>query len=119
MKKKFLIMLFFGLLSGCATSLTVKTSQVQLSTVQVPHPLPIALSNLSWKVLNISDIKILANKLKNSPSSSFSIYVLDSSGFTNLDNNLLEMRRYILEQKQVILFYQGLENNTKQSIKKN
>ena len=98
-------------LTGCASTLNIHTAPVTLAPIQAPQAQPMTLGNIKWSVMNQADIKALK------PGSGFVIYTLDGKNFRQLDNNILEMRRYILEQNQIIIFYKGVSDTSQHNTK--
>jgi hypothetical protein len=95
------------------------TSPVVLPSAAPPPIQPLSLANIQWQVLNKTSIEQLLAKPKSSSSQSFIFYSLTANNFTALYSNLLELQRYIEDQKQVILFYEQVENNKLNAVTKN
>lgn len=85
--------------------------ELEKTPVSAPSPSPLNLKDIEWRVFNLEE----ANKLleKHKGDSNFVIYVLTPDGFESFQNNLLELRRFILEQQQVIVFYNNIQSDNK------
>lgn len=94
------------LLSACNHNIPIQAIKDQ--PITAPSPAPLSVSSVEWKVFNSNGLKELAAKATDKTV----IYTLDIENFTNFNKNLLELRRYILEQQEVINFYQRLQTNS-------
>lgn len=93
-QKTFLVALCLLLLSSCGPKpITVETAPV-VTTIQHPDkPNPVVLSDIHWKVLNVD------NNI---------YYGLPVSDYELLASNMLDLKRYILAQKNIILYYEDI-----------
>lgn len=96
-QKSFLAVLLILALSSCGAA--VKPVEIISKPAEVvftppPAPNPIVLSNITWKVINLND-KIY--------------YGISVSDYELLAVNMLEIKRYISAQKNIIVYY---EQNT-------
>lgn len=94
--KKIIIAAFLAALTAC-TSVDVKTTNQKMPVVTAPTITP----------MNMRPVNFGLTKLNNQY-----YYTLTSDNFGNLDNNIIEMRRYILSQKASINFYKTLSEST-------
>ena len=97
-QKSCLIALLVLALSSCGTTqkpTEIITKPVQVSIKQIPDPKPIVMNDIHWKVININ------NKI---------YYGMSVSDYQLLSMNMLELKRYITEQKNIIYYY---KENTK------
>lgn len=109
----FLLFVFF-LLSACSSpTVTVKT--VETPEIHAPSPAPLNLKNVEWRVLNKEQLIKLLDEINKKQSNDFVIYALTPDGFENLNGNIVELRRFLLEQKQVITFYQQIQKPAPQN----
>ena len=97
-QKSFLAVLCLLLLSNCSTkaipeTLVVDTAPVSISIEQPTQPNPLVLSNITWKILNID------NNI---------YYGLSVSDYELLASNMLDIKRYILAQKNIITYYEDV-----------
>jgi HAMP domain-containing protein len=79
-------------------------TQVDLPMPIIPSPAPLNFRDVKWQVYNKADIEILMADLKDKEEDGFAIFALDAEGYEALALNVNELRRYVLEQQQVILF---------------
>lgn len=98
----------FLLLGGCSW-VGITNKPVDFKPLSVPDPKPLALSQTNWTVYNANDIEHLCSTFTKSSAKHFLLFGMDNSNFNNLDANIQDMTRYILEMKATKEFYQNLE----------
>ena len=97
--KSFLIASLFLAVSSCGKTIQpveIVSNPVEITITPPPNPKPIVLSNITWKVLNIND-KIY--------------YGISVSDYELLALNMLEIKRYIQAQKNIIKYYEQVTVN--------
>jgi hypothetical protein len=77
-----------------------------------PVAAPLVLRDTNWKIITAADLRQMAAELEANPGQQITLYALDDDGFDALNLNLIDIRRYILEQQQIIKFYEDLEEAT-------
>lgn len=95
-QKSFLAVLCLLLLSNCSPKpdrVMLDTAPVVISIEQPEQPNAILLSDIHWKVLNIDDAIY---------------YGLSVSDYQLLASNMLDIKRYILAQKNIITYYEDV-----------
>lgn len=102
------ITLVIGLLaSGCASKVSnLDPIIVNRPSVSIPDPLPLRLNTVTWKVLNLADIKALAKQKNIDP-----FFALTEENYQNFSLNLVEIKRYIQEQNAVLVLTKTLLND--------
>jgi hypothetical protein len=101
---KKLLLLF--LLSGCTAVQTLDPVVQKTAPVSIPTVQPLTLNQVQWKVLNASDLKALLDGLKDNKD--IVLFALDASNYQNLNLNYVEIKRYISEEKTVILLLKNI-----------
>lgn len=96
-KIRLVISSLWALLAGCTTSPTFVAQPDQ--PIAVPITVPLTLEPVNWQVVTIDQMKAMLTKLK-SPTI---LIVLDEQNFKALSLNLIDIQRYIKEQKAVVL----------------
>lgn len=95
-QKSFLAILCLLLLSNCSPKLEpviIDTAPIAISIEQPKQPNAIILSDIHWKVLNIGNVIY---------------YGLSVSDYQLLASNMLDIKRYILAQKNIITYYEDV-----------
>jgi len=83
---------------GCTSTTVVPQLQSNLP-VAVPTAQPMTLQPVDWQVLSLGELRQQLAKL---PKDSTVVFVLDGKNYNNLSLNLIEIERYIKEQKTII-----------------
>jgi hypothetical protein len=98
-QKSFLIVLLLLLLNSCSSidkPIEIITAPIEIPLAQLPDPSPIVVNNINWKIINLD------NKI---------YYGLSVSDYELLAINMLEIKRYILAQKNIITYYRQNTTN--------
>ncbi len=99
---KILIVALAGFLAACTTT-QVPVNQ-PLIAPPIPQATPVVLKDVQWKVYNRDALIELVEQLKKDGNKSIVIFALTPKGYENLSSNMIELERYIKEQKEVTLF---------------
>lgn len=92
--------LLIGLLAGCAAP-TVVTQEQPNAAIAVPVAQPMTLNSVQWQAMTATELRSLANKLQKAQDNRV-VLVLDADNYNNLSLNLIEIERYIKEQKAIL-----------------
>lgn len=106
MRNLLIIILSSTLLSGCAAGarmIDIISEPAPIVIQQPPPPRAVTMRKVEWKVLNT---EILAELLEKDENTRF--VALTSDGYNNLSLNMSELKRYLQQQKQIIIYYQNL-----------
>lgn len=98
-QKSFLTALLLLALSSCAkpqSPIEIVTQPVDVVISQPPDPNPLVLNNITWKILNIDD------------NIYYGISVAD---YELLAANMLDIKRYLAAQKNIIKYYKQVTIN--------
>ena len=108
-----LLLVTILLISGCSSfykpekEVIIQTELVEKNIPIVPHPRPVKLNEIKIYVVspeeNFEEFK-KEFESKNGTDSYIAISVKD---YENLSKNFAELRRYIEQQKQIIVYYEG------------
>jgi len=101
--------------SGCASlpkvdftpppPVTVITEEVRLDIYQPPLPNEIRLEDIQWIVITEKNYEESVAKVEKLLGGSFVVMALTPLGYESMAYNLQEIRRYIRQQKEIILYY--------------
>lgn len=89
------------LLAGCAGPQVAGTIVQPTAPVAVPTPQPMILRPVQWQVMGVAQLKALVAQMQASKQNTV-VFVLDGGNYTNLSLNLVEIERYVREQKTVL-----------------
>ena len=105
------ILLLCMLLAGCASTggLPITTVVVQPDApVAVPDTQPLTLNPVQWQVMTLAQLQKLVAAIKASPQHQQTLFSLDTENYNNLMLNLIEIQRYIKEQKAVLTMLKNI-----------
>jgi hypothetical protein len=107
-RNKFILLVLL-ILAGCATSPPITTVVVQPNApVAVPDTQPLTLNSVQWQVMSLDQLKKLVALLQASPQHQQTFFSLDTDNYNNLTLNLIEIQRYIEEQKAVLTMLKNI-----------
>ena len=88
----------------------IQTAPIEIEIYHPPLPQAIQLERPDWYVVSDQNIDEFMDKLakiqgeENIPT----FFALSPQGYEKMSGNLQEMRRYILEQKEIIVYYKDV-----------
>jgi hypothetical protein len=121
--RKISVILITLLLSGCASlpslwgdkeeknippppaEVKVVTKPVPLKIYQPPLPSEISLENVDFFVITKDNFDEQSQRIEKMLGGEFVVMALTPQGYENMAYNLQEIRRYIRQQKEIILYY--------------
>jgi hypothetical protein len=103
------------LLVGCASTpqpvyqplppVKIITETVELQIYQPPLPPEIKLDDVKWFVITESNMEEKIAEIKKFTGSEFVVFGVTTQGYENMAYNLQEIRRYMRQQKEIIMYY--------------
>jgi hypothetical protein len=114
MNKLLWLVLATALLTGCATPqpvyqtlppVKVITETVELQIYQPPLPPEIKLDEVKWFVVTENNLSEKMAEIKAHTGSDFVVFGLTPQSYENMAYNLQEIRRYMRQQTEIILYY--------------
>ena len=104
-------LLLLSLLVSSCTSWP-KFTQIEVQTVEVERNIPIQnrprqlnLSNITWYVVTEENFEEFKKRYKKE-NGMFLFYVISVRDYETLSLNMAEIKRYIEQQKQIIIYYE-------------
>jgi len=104
------LLLLSLLVSSCAS--WPKLTQIEVQTVEVERNIPIQnrprqlnLSNITWYVVTEENFEEFKKRYKKE-NGMFLFYVISVRDYETLSLNMAEIKRYIEQQKQIIIYYE-------------
>lgn len=105
---KFLPLMLLALLAGCAApSVNITSTPLNYQIAMPAAPSALKLSNVKFRVVTKSTIDAFIKEqvtLQGNPDPVF--FVISTTDYKAISLNLAELRRYILQQQQIIVYYQ-------------
>ena len=104
------LLLLSLLVSSCAS--WPKLTQIEVQTVEVERNIPIQnrprqlnLSNITWYVVTKENFEEFKKRYEKE-NGMFLFYVISVRDYETLSLNMAEIKRYIEQQKQIIIYYE-------------
>jgi uncharacterized lipoprotein YajG len=96
-------------ITGCSSTtktIQVDTKPVQLAIIQPAPPAPVSLSEVKVSVVTAATLDAFIKQAKAEQGTDNPVFVVVSvKGYENLSLNIAELKRYILQQQQIIAYY--------------
>ena len=96
-------------ITGCASTtapIQVDTKPVQLAIIQPAPPAPVSLSDVKVSVVTAATLDAFIKQARTEQGTDNPVFVVVSvKGYENLSLNIAELKRYILQQQQIIAYY--------------
>ena len=109
MSKFFAVFTLLFFLTGCETlDIELFSTPAQVQIEDPPLPRPVVMRDVQWMVLNRERLEIL---LEESNGSNFAVFALTPDGYENLALNINELRRYLEQQREIIIYYRNVSEN--------
>ncbi len=117
---KILTLLSFSvLLSGCQMfakplpyvppePVKVVTVEIQPEIYQPPLPQSVKLEDIRWIVITKDNLSEKVTELENITGNDFVVFAITPHDYENLAYNLQEIRRYIRQLNEVVVYYQSV-----------
>ena len=105
-----LLLLLFS--SGCALfrkpekEIIVKTVEVEKQIPIQQSPRPLKLGKVTWKVVTSQNIDELVKQYEENNGPDWVFYVMEVESFERLALNMEDIKRYIKQQKEIIIYYE-------------
>ena len=104
------LLLLSLIVSSCAS--WPKLTQIEVQTVEVERNIPIQnrprqlnLSNITWYVVTAENFEEFKKRYEKE-NGMFLFYVISIRDYETLSLNMAEIKRYIEQQKQIIIYYE-------------
>lgn len=101
--------------SGCSflqskpepREVNIVTKPADISIYQPPLPQDIQLESFKWHVLTRENIEQKIVDLERLQGGEFVVFAVTPDAYENMSYNLQELRRYIRQQKEIIIYYRA------------
>ena len=85
----------------------VITTEVKLDIYQPPLPQEISMQDVTWFVITKENYEEQIDKVETLLGGDFVVIALTPTGYESMAYNLQEIRRFIRQQKEIILYYRA------------
>lgn len=96
-----------GVVSGFKPEpqVVVQTEYIERTIPAQPRPTPVEMPNVEWYVVNSDNLDEFLGRIKNDVGEVVFI-AITPKGYENLSLGIAELRRFILEQREIIVYYE-------------
>ncbi len=107
-----LSLLLLLLSSGCALlrkpekEVIVKTVEVEKQIPIQQKPRPLKLGKVTWRVVTSQNVDELVKQYEQKTGPDWGFYVMEVESFERLALNMEDIKRYIQQQKEIIIYYE-------------
>ena len=105
----FIILLLLG---GCAstpvTEVLIKTKPIEIEIAQPERPKEIKLERPEWFVVNSSNLQEFLERVRKIQSDEPVFFAFTPQDYEKMSYNLQEIRRYVLQQNEIIVYYEKM-----------
>ena len=121
------LLLLSLVISSCSSWSWPKLTQIEVQTVEVERniptqnrPQPIRMNtNMKWWVVTEENFKEFKEKFQKENGDPLVAYVLSVRDYETLALNMAEIKRYIEQQKEIIIYYEeAVKPREKEKVKK-
>ena len=121
------LLLLSLVISGCSSWSWPKLTQIEVQTVEVERniptqnrPQPITMNKgMKWWVVTEENFKEFKEKFQKENGDPLVAYVLSVRDYETLALNMAEIKRYIQQQKEIIIYYEeAVKPRKKDEVKK-
>ena len=121
------LLLLSLVISGCSSWSWPKLTQIEVQTVEVERniptqnrPQPIRMNTtMKWWVVTEENFKEFKEKFQKENGDPLVAYVLSVRDYETLALNMAEIKRYIEQQKEIIIYYEeAVKPREKEKVKK-
>lgn len=110
MKKLFLFFLPVFLVA-CTNEIEVQTKPTEIKWIQPADPTPVLMNPPTWRVVTEQNVnQVLAEIGKNGNDKATAV-MISTQDYQKLMIDLADLKRYIEQQKAVIIYYKNITKN--------
>ena len=100
------------ILVGCASTpvkeVVIKTKPIEIEIAQPERPREIKLERPEWFVVNSSNLEEFLEKVRKIQSDEHVFFAFTPQDYEKMSYNLQEIRRYVLQQNEIIVYYEKM-----------
>ena len=109
-----LLLIFLPLLSSCSffstpeppPKIIIETKYIDKQIPTQQRPKPLKMNGLTWYVVTEENVDSFFVQLKKEQNGIIVFFALTPKDYENLSINVADIRRYIIQQKEIIEYYE-------------
>ena len=91
--------------SNAEPQVVVQTEYIEKTIPTQPRPAPVEMPNVEWYVVNSENLNEFLGRIE-ADAGDVVFIAITPKGYENLALGIAELRRFILEQKEIIVYYE-------------
>lgn len=103
-------------LSGCGLfqkqtqpePVEIQTKPREVAIYQPPFPAPVRLEPVRWFVITADNLEEKLAELRDLQGGNYVVFAMTPQSYENVSYNIQELRRYIGQQTEIILYYREI-----------
>ena len=100
------------MLVGCSSTpikeVVIKTKPIEIEIAQPERPREVKLERPEWFVVNTSNLQEFLEKVREIQSDEPVFFAFTPQDYEKMSYNLQEIRRYVLQQNEIIVYYEKM-----------
>ena len=100
------------MLVGCSSTpvkeVVIKTKPIEIEIAQPERPREVKLERPEWFVVNTSNLQEFLEKVRQIQSDEPVFFAFTPQDYEKMSYNLQEIRRYVLQQNEIIVYYEKM-----------
>lgn len=96
---------------ACTSELEVQTKPTQIKWTQPADPAPVKLEKPTWRIITEQNAQQALAEISKENNGKFTVIVLSTQDYQKLMVDLADIKRYIEQQKAVIVYYKNITTN--------
>lgn len=96
------------ILSACNPTITETVTETEFIEREIPiqpRPRGVNLDDVEWVVINADNVDDFVQRFEENPDTV--LFATTAQGYENLSVNLAQLRRYIEQQQQLLVYYES------------
>lgn len=110
--KWFLLALIAASVSACGTrEIEINTKPTEIKWTQPVDPTPVKLEKPTWRIITEQNAKEVLDTLSKDNNGKFTVILLTTQDYQKLMVDLADIKRYMEQQKAIVLYYKNITKN--------
>ena len=110
--KWFILFLTVASITACGTrEIEISTKPTEIKWTQPADPAPVKLEKPTWRIVTEQNATQVIEQLSKENDGKFTIILLTTQDYQKLMVDLADIKRYMEQQKSVIVYYKNITKN--------
>lgn len=100
------------LMSACADPTVIHTRPIQIDVARTADPEPVRMLPVQFRVVTAESLDSFVSEMRTSQGNNNPVFIAVSiSDYENMALNLADLRRYIEQQRAIVVYYREITRN--------